>query len=222
MEKSLFNGRKSLVIGGTSGIGSQIALRLHEAGSDVFVTGRHKFGDSSIHTLITDFEDGGLDELQRPEIGEILSQCEICVVAYGPFLQKKIHETGPDDWKKIAVLDYALPGVVTSSVLPGMMERKWGRILLFGGTRTESVRSYRTNAPYAGAKTGISVIIKSVSAEYYRYGITCNGILPGFTRNAPSEDYLVDEGWVAEQGISLISSEKLNGVLLNADCGWQP
>ena len=222
MEKQLFNGRKSLVIGGTGGIGRQIALQLADSGAEVWVMGRHRSEDIQLHTIQADFDRGGLSELSRPDVREILSQCEICAVTYGPFLQKPVHEMSAEEWSHIAIADYALPGAVVSAVLPGMIERKWGRILLFGGTRTESVRSYRTNAAYAGAKTGISVIIKSVSAEYKEYGITCNGILPGFTRNAPSEEYLVEESWVAEQGIHLISSEKLNGVLLNADCGWQP
>lgn len=222
MEKQLFNGRKSLVIGGTGGIGLQMAMRLAESGAEVWVMGRHKPESSLLHMIHGDFEANGLSELSRPDVRGIMERCEICAVTYGPFLQKPVHEMSAEEWSRIALADYALPGAVVSAVLPGMMERKWGRILLFGGTRTESVRSYRTNAAYAGAKTGISVIIKSVSAEYKEYGITCNGILPGFTRNAPSADYLVEESWVAEQGIHLISSEKLNGVLLNADCGWQP
>ena len=217
-----FNGRKSLVIGGTGGIGLQIALRLLDSGSEVWVVGRHKPENEGLHQIFADFDKNGLSELEKPEFKEILSQCDICAVTYGPFLQKSVHETLSEDWLHLAISDYALPGAVVSAVLPGMMERKWGRILLFGGTRTESVRSYKTNAAYAGAKTGISVIIKSVSAEYYKYGISCNGILPGFTRNAPSEDYLLDAGMVAEEALHLISSEKLNGVLLNVDCGWQP
>lgn len=82
------------------------------------------------------------------------------------------------------------------------------------------MRGYRTNAAYAGAKTGISVITKSIAMEYAQYGITCNAVLPGFTSHAPEGTQTVSEHALAENAVSLMSKEELNGVLLNVDRGW--
>ena len=222
MQDFSLDGKNAFVIGGTGGIGLQIAYLLEKSGSVVTVAGRHGIeGGTSIKTVHVDF-DKGPGELERGEIREKLEKCDILVFTYGPFIQKPLHETKSCDWLKMAVDDYALPGIAVSSVLPGMMERKFGRILLFGGTRTFQINPYRTNAAYAGAKTGISVIIKSISAEYGKHGITCNGIFPGFTRNAPADCLLVEEKSVAIQAVSLMKSPDLNGVFLNVDKGWNP
>ncbi len=214
--------KNAFIIGGTGGIGLEIALLLQSLGAKVTVAGRHCVDEArGLKSVFVDF-DKGPQELLEPEIKTELEKCDILVFSYGPFIQKKIHETQAQDWLKMAVDNYALPGMAVSSVLPGMMERKYGRIILFGGTRTFQINSYKTNAAYAGAKTGISVIIKSISAEYFKYGITCNGIFPGFTRNAPSDEMLVSSQSVAEQALSLIKSSDLNGVLLNVDRGWHP
>ena len=153
---------------------------------------------------------------------EAAKGADVLAVCYGPFVYKKLHETEAGDWERLALCDYALPGMLVSLVLPGMMERKFGRILLFGGTRTESVKNYANNAAYAGAKTGISVIIKSLSAEYCEYGITCNGIMPGFTRNAPAGTTCISPDALAGHAMYLFEHSEMNGVLLNVDRGWVP
>ncbi len=215
-------GKNALVVGGTGGIGLEIALLLKDLHADVVVAGRHSVEKShGLRTVTVDFGLGP-GELSRPEIHSLLEKCDILVFSYGPFVQKKLHETTADDWIRMAVDNYALPGIAVSTVLPGMVERKFGRILLFGGTRTFQINPYRTNAAYAGAKTGISVIIRSLSAEYSKHGITCNGIFPGFTRNAPGRDFAVGERTVAEQAVNLLCSPDLNGVLLSVDRGWNP
>lgn len=217
--------KNALVIGGTGGIGLSVAKLLKDSGANVVVAGRKSIEEThGIKSIFVDFDQGdsSLEQISKPDLKKQLQCCDILVFTYGPFIQKKIHETTVDDWKKMALDDYALPGMAVSSVLPGMMERKFGRILLFGGTRTGQINGYKTNAAYAGAKTGISVIIKSVSTEYYNYGITCNGILPGFTRNPPDKNMLISENSIASGALNLIKSPDLNGVLLNIDRGWNP
>ena len=84
------------------------------------------------------------------------------------------------------------------------------------------MRSYKTNEAYAGAKTAISVLVKSVSAEYRKYGVTCNAVLPGFVNGAKDKSDAISANSVAQSAFYLIQNENLNGVLLNVDRGWQP
>jgi NAD(P)-dependent dehydrogenase (short-subunit alcohol dehydrogenase family) len=53
-------------------------------------------------------------------------------------------------------------------------------MLFFGGTRTEAIRPYSTNAAYAAAKTGLGVLVKSLAAEYAAFGIGAFLLCPGF------------------------------------------
>lgn len=212
-------GKKALVIGGTSSIGLCIARLLSENGADVFAVGTHNPECNGINFIECNFEKNGLEELEKPDLDKIFSGCDILCVCYGPFVQKPLHETSMEDWRKVALFDYALPGIAVSKSLSGMIDRKCGSILLFGGTRSEMPRACSTNAAYLGAKTGLDVIVKSVAREYGQYGITCNAVLPGFTRNAP-DGFLTDECIVAEKALYLLEQRDLNGVFLNVDHGW--
>lgn len=214
--------KNAVVIGGTSGIGFELAKILCKNECSVCVSGRHDPCEQGLEFIPTDFTGGHLDLDEFPPLREKLYKADILCVSYGPFVQKPLHLTTAQDWQTLALYDYALAGIAVSSVLPGMMERKFGRIVLFGGTRTESVRSYKTNAAYAGAKTAISVLVKSVSAEYRKYGVTCNAVLPGFVNGAKDKSDAVSALSVAQSAFSLIQNENLNGVLLNVDRGWQP
>lgn len=98
-------------------------------------------------------------------------------------------------------------------------EKKCGSIVLFGGTRSELPRACATNAAYLGAKTGLSVIARSVAREYGSIGIRCNVILPGFTGNAP-QGFLSEPMQIAEKAVYVIEQRDVNGVFFNVDYGW--
>ena len=126
----------------------------------------------------------------------------------------------------------------TFSVSAALSERKkkhFGRILLFGGTGTNFRSEFLTNAAYAGAKTGLGVLVQSVACGFSSDGITCNAILPGFTeteyqsekileegKNKMPEKKLIERESIAKKAEFLLKSDDLNGVLLKVDRGWSP
>ncbi len=80
---------------------------------------------------------------------------------------------------------------VTHAVLPGMVERGWGRVVNIGsdagrvGSSMESV--------YSGAKGGVIAFTKTVAREVARSGVTANVVCPGPTRT-PLLDGMVAAG----------------------------
>jgi 3-oxoacyl-[acyl-carrier protein] reductase len=185
------NGRRALVVGGSGGIGRALSLELGARGASVLVHGgssREKL-DSCLAEL-RDKEvtaEGFLMELDGnpgcvsrlvsalPSLGRI----DILALAFGPFLRRSLAETGAADWERVALLDLALPGALASALLPAMAERGWGRILLFGGTRTDAIRAFSSNAAYASAKTGLAVLAKSLAVEGAGHGVGCVLVCPG-------------------------------------------
>ncbi len=243
----LFEGKNALVLGGTGGIGKEIALMLSSEGACVTIQGRseEKLAETALSiseksgiavtTIKADFYPDNIRCNFETLLNKILENTDILCVCFGPFLQKALHETSAEDWTEVALLNYALPGIAVSSVLKPMMDKKWGRILLFGGTGTSFRSEYKTNAAYAGAKTGVDVIAQSVAACYGKYGITCNCILPGFIETEylskkQSEELaekmpggaLIPKKSVVESARFLLGSPDLNGVLLKVDRGWSP
>ena len=225
MQDFVFKDKKTLIIGGTGSIGLSLAVQLNELGSSVTVTGRNpppREKAEELEFIQLDFEKDGIECLEKEPLLSALSECDILSVTYGPFVQKALHQTSSAEWKKLALHDFALPGIALSLALPSMMKRNFGRILLFGGTRTDQIRSYKTNAAYAAAKTALDVIVKSTAANYAPYGITCNAICPGFTRNAPSPEYLMPESEITNQAVRLLLSPESNGHIIRVDRGWEP
>jgi 2-hydroxycyclohexanecarboxyl-CoA dehydrogenase len=104
-----------------------------------------------------------------------------------PFL-----ETDEPFWDR--VIDVNFKGVLrlTKAVLPGMVERKWGRIVSISsdagrvGSSGESV--------YAGAKGAIIAFMKTIAREVARNGVTANAVCPGPTDTAMLQQVMSGEG----------------------------
>ena len=80
-------------------------------------------------------------------------------------------------WRR--VLEVNLLGVlgVTHAVLPGMQERRRGRIV---NVSSEAGRVGSSgSAAYSAAKGGVLGFTKAIAIENGRYGITCNAVAPG-------------------------------------------
>ena len=174
-------------------------------------------------------------DIEKSGLFSAIQECDILCVCFGPFVQKPLDQTSALEWKQMALLNYALPGICVSTALPYMTAKKWGRIILMGGTRTQDINSFSTNAAYAGAKTGVGCLVKSVATEYASKGITCNGVMPGFTKTEYQSQQqlrelalkmplgkLVAPETIARTIMFLISTPEINGALLPIDCGWHP
>jgi 2-hydroxycyclohexanecarboxyl-CoA dehydrogenase len=91
-----------------------------------------------------------------------------------PFL-----DTDEAFWDRIIDINFKGPLRFTRLVLPGMVERGWGRIVNIGsdagrvGSSLESV--------YSGAKGGLIAFTKTIAREVARNGVTANVVCPGPT-----------------------------------------
>jgi 2-hydroxycyclohexanecarboxyl-CoA dehydrogenase len=112
-----------------------------------------------------------------------------------PFL-----ETEEPFWDRVIDVNFKGCLRVTRAVLPGMVERHFGRIVSIGsdagrvGSSLESV--------YSGAKGAVVAFTKSIAREVARSGVTVNAVCPGPTRTPLLEGMAGDE----ERGARLIAS----------------
>jgi 3-hydroxybutyrate dehydrogenase len=224
-----FAGKRAIVVGGTGGLGLAVSRRLQEAGAAVLAIGRHHVDKMEIFEINLD------NPSSHDTLVEIVADVDILCVARGPFLQKSLCDMIPSEWDAIVSANLTFPGKLVSSSLPGMIAKQWGRILLFGGTRTDLIRGFRTNAAYAAAKTGLASLAKSVALEYAKDGITCNVICPGLSdteylnaetraslaRKNP-DGTLIGAQTIADAALFLLSNPECNGVAFPVDKGWAP
>ena len=233
---NVLQGKSVLIVGGTSGIGYQLAQSLLQESASVVVQGR--INSKRVLSLCSQGNAAGfICDLQKlaylEELCKYANAADILCIAYGPFLQKPPDVTTAQEWNTIVYANLTLPGILVSSALAGMKERKWGRILLFGGTETQVLRGFRTNAVYGAAKMGIMSLVKSVSMEYALYGITANAVCPGFTDSGllseetrevwakkNPDGKLVNPSAITDAALFLLKDGSYNGVMMPVDKGW--
>jgi 3-oxoacyl-[acyl-carrier protein] reductase len=81
----------------------------------------------------------------------------------------------PDSaWDESFSINFTAVRRLTNALLPGMIERRWGRILCVTGTAEPA----GVNAAVA-AKAGVHAWAKGLSREMGRHGITINCLSPG-------------------------------------------
>ncbi len=77
-------------------------------------------------------------------------------------------------WVEAMTLNFTRQRQITHALLPGMIERRWGRIInITGKSEPEGL-----NAAFA-AKAAVHAWAKGLSREVGKYGITVNSIPPG-------------------------------------------
>ncbi|HEV8683307.1 MAG TPA: SDR family NAD(P)-dependent oxidoreductase [Actinomycetota bacterium] len=74
---------------------------------------------------------------------------------------------------------------VTRAVLPGMMERGYGRVVNVGSV-TGPLVSNPGSAAYSAAKAGMEGMTRAVAIEVARHGITVNVVAPGWIQTGSS------------------------------------
>ncbi len=79
-----------------------------------------------------------------------------------------------EDWRATAAANLDGPIFASRAVLPGMVERRWGRIVNYSG-----VSAYRGGtAMKAAVKLGVVGFTRGLAREFGRHGITVNAIAP--------------------------------------------
>jgi 2-hydroxycyclohexanecarboxyl-CoA dehydrogenase len=184
------NGRVALVSGGARGIGEAIARALAADGLTVVVADLRR--DQAEATAAAIREAGGkalaidVDVTSSDSVAaglaaaqERVGPIDVLVNNAGWDDLKPFVQTDEDFWDRVLEVNFKGALRLTHGVLPGMLERGWGRIINIGsdagrvGSSLESV--------YSGAKGGIIAFTKTVAREVARDGVTANVVCPGPT-----------------------------------------
>jgi NAD(P)-dependent dehydrogenase (short-subunit alcohol dehydrogenase family) len=191
--------RLALVTGAAAGLGKWIALRLAERGDRVAFTYRPG-GTPPDQTLalVRPFDPGVLAEpadLSRFEAAaEVVAAVESArgpvetlVHAVGPFTLKRFARSTPEDYRRMVEGNLGSAVALAAAVLPGMRERRFGRLVFFGMNGSSVTRPARGLALYGAAKAGVVTFARALALEEAERGISVNVIEPGDIRNKDAD-----------------------------------
>ncbi len=178
-------GRTALVTGAGRGIGRAIALAL--AGADARVVAAARSGDEINGVTEQIRHAGGQAESVRCDITDPASVAAL-VAAAGPVdilvnnaglaVGCPLTDLDEELWKQTMNLNLTAPYRLTRMVMPGMIERRWGRVINIASILAKTGLTH--TAAYTASKHGLLGFTRAVAAEVVRFGVTVNAVCPGY------------------------------------------
>jgi len=182
-------GKKTLITGGSMGIGKATALAFGAYGADVAFTYRKHEAEAA--AIASEIEKGGSKALAiRADVGDFESakatidrvmgewgELHVLVNNAGVNWDGVIWKMTEEQWD--TVLEVNLKGYFnfTRLVAPIFRERKGGAIV--NVTSINGLRGKFGQSNYAASKAGIVGLTKSVARELGKYGVRVNAVAPG-------------------------------------------
>jgi NAD(P)-dependent dehydrogenase (short-subunit alcohol dehydrogenase family) len=182
-------GRVALITGASRGFGRAIALRFAREGADVVVGYRsaRESAQSVIdeiaavgrHAVAIGADVGDSAQLARLVNGahEAFGRVDVLVNNAGVMDVAPFASQSATQWKSMTATNIDGMLELTHRVLPGMVHRKWGRVICLasqlGHVGGENL------AVYSGTKGFVLAFVKSLAREVGKAGITVNAICPG-------------------------------------------
>ena len=193
-------GRTALVLGASGGLGSAIAVRLAREGVNVAAAGRSadalaatvsqvEAAGAKAVQLIWDLGDLDLIEPNVAEVERALGPIDILINNTGGPPPTPVAGQDPGTWRTSFESMVLSVIAITDRVLPGMKERRWGRIL------TSTSSGALAPIPNLGISNTLRASLhtwsKTLADEVGRDGVTSNIIVPG--RIATGRTRFLDE-----------------------------
>lgn len=184
-----------LITGATSGIGRATALALGNAGFRIIAAGRREerldelknlLPADAVYTLNFDVRDKNAVNEAINNLPENWKNIEILINNAGnAHGMAPIQEGDTDDWD--LMLDINVKGLlyVSRCVLPGMIERKNGRIINIGSIAGKEV--YPNGNIYCASKFAVDAISRAMRIDLLQEGIKVSEINPGMVETEFSE-----------------------------------
>lgn len=180
-----FAGRTAWVIGATGTLGEAMAGLLNQRGAQLAIAGRDQqklealaagLGNKTLVTPLNLRDGASVAEAAR-QVNQTLGPVDLLVVsvavpAFGDFLSL-------DDEAFAAAMETKYMGALRAirQVLPGMIERRFGRIVVLsggGGTVPRPV-----HLPGGGANAALELVARGLALRYANDGIRVNIVAPG-------------------------------------------
>lgn len=182
------NGKLAVVTGSTQGIGRAIAVALAAENATVVINGRTRDkaeqvareipGPGKAYGVAADLSDAeGVRHLI--EGAQRIAPIDILVNNFGIFEPKTFEDLTDEDWLRFFNLNVLSAIRCSRSVLPGMRERGWGRILFISSESGINIPQEMIH--YGMTKTALLSISRGLAKTLAGTNITVNALLPGPT-----------------------------------------
>lgn len=188
-----FANKVAVVTGGGGGIGGATCRRLAAEGARVAVFDRNlqaaeqvadqiRAAGGSAQAMHCDITERASVDQAVAAAAEALGPIAVLVNNAGWDVFKPFVKTVPAEWEQLIAVNLTGALHMLHAVLPGMAERRYGRIV---NVASDAARGGSSGeAVYSACKGGLVALSKTLAREHARQGITVNVVCPGPTDTA--------------------------------------
>lgn len=189
MPRMAWQGKTAVVTGASRGIGRAVAERLVDAGVGCVLVARSA---SDLEELSARLRSRSVPvwslpwDLSRPESMADLAQG---IYSLHPTIDILIHSAGIahsapfpkqtlEVWRNLFAVNVESPFFLTQALLPGMLERRWGRVIAIASIAARTADRYIS--AYAASKHALLGWTRSLAVEVAPFRVTVNALCPGY------------------------------------------
>lgn len=181
------NHNNVLITGGSRGIGAAAVRAFAAQGANVAFT--YHTNQTAAEALVRELRPACVtaipcDAADPAQVREAVRQAEAAVgpltvlVCNAGIAQSKLFtDLTDEDWRRMMGVNLDGPFYFSRAVLPGMIRRKYGRILFVSSMWGQTGGSCEVH--YSAAKAGVIGLCKALAKEEGPSGITVNCVAPG-------------------------------------------
>ncbi len=185
-------GQHALVTGGSTGIGLAIAKAMAGAGAKVTIASRDTERLDAVAAEHPGIEAMPLDVADGDSVTKAIASIDPVdvlvnnagIVSTAPFERSTL-----ESFEKIMAVNVYGAFRCTQAVLPGMRERKRGRIINIASTA--ALKGYAYVSMYTASKHAVLGMTRALALELAETPITANCVCPGFT-DTPMADGAIE------------------------------
>ncbi len=221
MNATYFTGKVAWVTGASSGIGEALVRTLAERGASLVLSARNEDQLRKVQVACANAERHRvlpLDMLApatfEPAVQTVLSRFgHVDLLIHCAGISQRAHaaETHTDVDRRIMDVNYFGPMALTKQVLPSMLARRAGQIVVVSSLLGKFGASNRS--AYCASKHALHGFFDSLRAEVAANGITVTLVCPGFVRTNASRNALRGDGTPHDQ-----MDEQLSRGLTSEEC----
>ena len=123
----------------------------------------------------------------------------VCNHGVGSANERVVWEQDPTLWSETMRVNLDGPFHLTRLVLPGMVERSYGRLVFTSSTAGQVGEA--AGSAYTSSKHGLLGLMRSAAVDSGAYNVTSNAVLPGWVRTEMAERSANSEA--KERGLSV-------------------
>ena len=174
------SGRTLLVTGAATGIGfacarAGAARGARVVGVDLDAEGLAAAGLAEAH--VCDVTSLAAVRALEAAVGPV----DLLVNAAGNVSSSPFLELSREEWDSVLASHVKSVWSVCRIFVPGMAERRYGRVVNIGSVAGERGGGILGRTAYAGAKAAVNGLTKSIARECAQYGVRANAVNPGVT-----------------------------------------